>query len=98
MRKALVVTALVLAVVALTAAMPSNVSAHYGYGPGWGYSGYYAYPSYGYYGYGGCGCGGYGHGGHGFGLGGFGGFGIPRFSGSAGFGGFPMFGGGGYSY
>ncbi len=95
MRKALVVTALVLSVVALTAAMPSGASAYYGYGPGYGYSGYYAYPSYG-YGYG-CGCGGYGHRGHGFGLGEFGGFGIPRFSAFAGFGGLPMF-GGGYSY
>ncbi len=76
MRKALVVTALVLSVVVLTAAMPSSVLAYHGYGSGWGYSGYYAYPSYGSYGYGGCGCGGYGTRGHGFDMG-FGSFGIP---------------------
>ncbi len=101
MKKFLFVIALALSVVAMTAVMPSIALAYHGYGPGWGYSGYYyGYPSYDSYGYGGYGCGACSSGGHGFGAGlPFGTFGIPRFSGMSGFGGLGFGGlgfGGGY--
>ena len=45
MRKTLIALTLLLSVLALTAAMPTDTQGHRWYGPGWGYS--YVYPSHG---------------------------------------------------
>jgi len=45
MRKTLIALTLLLSILALTAAMPTDTQSHRWYGPSWGYS--YVYPSYG---------------------------------------------------